>query len=116
MKSIARNREAAITTVFILLMTGCIMIDADLQLPDASVKPLLTGEDCVGIYFGIGIGNVRMSKALHAKRYEDRQGRFGYESVRLPDETIRRIHSVVLKDRVGFVGFGERCLEVTGEP
>jgi hypothetical protein len=101
--------------VLILLTSGCIMIDTELQLPDEAVKPMLTGEDCVGIYFGIGVGNVRMNKALRAHRYEDRQGKFGYERVRLPAESIRRIHAVVLKDVAG-LGCGERCLEVTGEP
>lgn len=91
------------------------MVDTDLQARDETVKPLLTGEDCVYMAFGIQIGNVRMSNALHGKRYEDRQGKFGYEQVRLPDELIRHIHSVVLIDRFG-LGFGHRCLEVSGEP
>ena len=48
----------------ILLTSGCIMIDTDLQLSDETVKPVLTGEDCVGIYFGIGTGTVRMTEAI----------------------------------------------------
>ena len=36
-----------------LLSSGCISIDTDLRVRDEAVKPMLTGEDCVGIYFGI---------------------------------------------------------------
>ena len=79
----------AVILLLAFLMSGCVMIDTDLQLPDETVKPLLAGNDCIGMYFGIQIGSVQMNGALHAKRYEDRQSRFGYEQVRLPDELIR---------------------------
>ena len=94
------------------------MIDADLRLPDETVKPMLTGEDCVGIYFGIGTGTVRMTEAMktHHNVQEERQTPSGPEKVMVrAGLLIRRIHSVVLKDNAAF-GFGKRCLVVTGEP
>jgi hypothetical protein len=100
------------------LLSGCIMIDADLQLPDETVKPALTGKDCVGIYFGIGIGTVRMTEAMKSYHnvQQDRQTAFGStKDIVRAALLIRRIHSVVLKDE-GTLGFGRRCLEVTGEP
>ena len=89
-----------------------------LQKPDETVQPMLTGEDCVGIYFGIAIGTVRMTEAV--KTYhnvqEERRSSSGPEKVTVRSGLlIRRIHSVVLKDE-GVLGFGSRCLEVTGEP
>jgi hypothetical protein len=101
-----------------LLMTGCIMIDVDLQLPDDTVNPMLTGEDCVGIYFGIGTGTLQMTEAMktHPNVQEVRQTPSGSEKVIVPGGLlIRRIHSVVLKDSAA-LGFGKRCLEVKGEP
>ena len=101
-----------------LLMSGCIMIDADLRLSDETVKPMLTGEDCVRIYFGIGIGSVRMTEAMktHHNVQEVLQTTSGLERVTVRGGLlIRRIHSVVLKDNAVF-GFGKRCLVVTGEP
>lgn len=104
--------------LLVLLTSGCIMIETDLQLPDETVKPMLTGEDCVGIYFGIGIGTVRMTEAM--KTYhnvqQERQTPLGPEKGMVRGALlIRRIHSVVLKD-VGTLGFGRRCLEIKGEP
>ena len=94
------------------------MIDADLRLSDETVKPMLTGEDCVRIYFGIGIGSVRMTEAMktHHNVQEVLQTTSGLERVTVRGGLlIRRIHSVVLKDNAVF-GFGKRCLVVTGEP
>ena len=101
-----------------LMTSGCVRIDTDLQLPDETVKPMLTGEDCVGIYFGIGTGTVRMTEAL--KTYhnvqQERQTTLGSEKGTVRGALlIRRIHSVVLKDE-GTLGFGRRCLEIKGEP
>jgi hypothetical protein len=101
-----------------LLTSGCISIDTDLRVRDETVKPMLTGEDCVGIYFGIGTGSVRMTEAMktHHNVQEERRTTSGLEKVTVRGGLlIRRIHSVVLKDNAAF-GFGERCLEVTGEP
>jgi hypothetical protein len=114
----AISGKKTLLMVLVLLLSGCIMIDADLRLPDETVKPMLTGEDCVGIYFGIGTGTVRMTEAM--KTYhnvqEVRQTSSGSEKVMVRGGLlIRRIHSVVLKDNAAF-GFGKRCLVVTGEP
>jgi len=111
------SKKATFILIF-LLMSGCIMIDADLRLPDETVKPMLTGEDCVGIYFGIGTGTVRMTEAMktHHNVQEVLQTTSGLERVTVRGGLlIRRIHSVVLKDNAVF-GFGKRCLVVTGEP
>jgi hypothetical protein len=104
--------------VLVLLTSGCIMIDTELQVPDETVKPMLTGEDCVGIYFGIGTGTVRMTEAM--KTYhnvqDERQTPSGPKKVMVRGGLlIRHIHSVVLKDNAAF-GFGKRCLEIKGEP
>ena len=102
-------------TLFIallLLTSGCISITTELQLPDETVRPMLTGEDCVRIYFGIGTGTVRMTEAM--KTYHNVQQ--GPDKVMVRGGLlIRRIHSVVLKDE-STLGFGRRCLEVKGEP
>ena len=100
--------------VLLLLTTGCINVDTALRLPDETVQPMLTGEDCVGIYFGIATGTVQMTEAM--KSYHNVQQTLGSEKVTVRGGLlIRRIHSVVLKER-GFFGFGERCIVVTGEP
>ena len=111
------SKKAPFILIF-LLMSGCIMIDADLRLPDETVKPMLTGEDCVGIYFGIGTGTVRMTEAMktHHNIQEELQTSSGPEKITVRGGLlIRRVHSVVLKDNAVF-GFGKRCLVVTGEP
>ena len=78
-----------------LLTTGCVNSTTELQLPDETVQPMLTGEDCVGIYFGIATGTVRMTEAM--KTYHDVQQ--GPERVWVRSGLlIRRIHSVVLKE------------------
>jgi hypothetical protein len=104
--------------LLMLLLSGCMSAKTELQMPDETVRPMLTGEDCVGIYFGIATGTARMSEAM--KTYhnvqQERQTSSGSEKVTvLSGLLIRRIHSVVLKDE-GALGFGRRCLEVTGEP
>ena len=104
--------------IVVLLTSGCISIDTDLQLRDETVKPMLTGEDCVRIYFGIGTGSVRMTEAMktHHNVQEERQTTSGLEKVTVRGGLlIRRIHSVVLKENAA-LGFGKRCLAVTGEP
>lgn len=98
-----------------LLTTGCIMIDTELQLPDETVQPQLTGEDCVNIIFGIGIGTVKMREALNVGSSQGVQTSMGYVVRKGPGAQIRRVHSIVLKDVAG-LGFGARCLQVTGEP
>lgn len=98
--------------VLILLISGCMHSKTEVQKPDETVQPMLTGEDCVGIYFGIATGTVRMTEAM--KTYHNVQQ--GPEKVWVRSGLlIRRIHSVVLKDE-GVLGFGSRCLEVKGEP
>jgi hypothetical protein len=95
-----------------LLMSACMSSKTELQKPDETVQPMLTGEDCVGIYFGIATGDVRMTEAMKTYHYVQQ----GPEKVLVRTGlVIRRIHSVVLKDE-GALGFGQRCLEARGEP
>ena len=96
--------------LLVVLMTGCIMIDMDLQMPNEAVQPTLHGSDCVPIILGFGIGTIHLQQALVSeKRFADpTRG-----SVRGP--RIRKIHSLQMTDVAG-LGFGERCLKVTGEP
>lgn len=101
--------------LLVMLTSGCISIDTDLQLPDDAVKPQLTGQDCVNIAFGIGIGNVRMREAMQTGATMGRQTTFGYVYEKQPPTVIRRVHSVTLKE-FATLGFGSRCLEVKGEP
>lgn len=106
-------KKQTICLLVALLLSGCIMIDTKLQLPDPNVKPTLTGEDCVSI-LGFGIGTVRMGEAMQGRHFVSQPGTYG-QMVRVPDAPIRRIHSVLLKESTGLF-FGQRCLEVTGEP
>ena len=110
--------QYAMFILLVLLSTGCIMIDMELQVPDQTVQPMLTGEDCVSFYFGIGTGTVRMTEAM--KTYhnvqQQRQSTSGPDKVTVRGALlIRRIHSVVLRDQ-GALGFGRRCIEIKGEP
>lgn len=91
------------------VLAGCVSIDIELAVPNSSVQPRLVGEDCVGIYFGIGFGTARAKDALrsHAPRA------YGAPVV-ANGPMIHRIHSITLKDDMGF-GFGQRCIEVKGE-
>jgi hypothetical protein len=111
-------KRIALILLLVSLTSGCISMETELQLPDESVKPMLTGEDCVGIYFGIVTGTVRMTEAMKTNHnvQQERQTPLGPEKVTIrAGLLIRRIHSVVLKDK-GALGFGRRCLEITGEP
>ena len=36
----------------------------ELQVPNQTVRPMLTGEDCVPLIFGISIATVRITEAL----------------------------------------------------
>ena len=99
--------------LFVLLTSGCIMIDTELQVPDQNVKPILTGKDCVLIIFGFGFGTVRMGEAMKTEQYAERQSAF--EKVRVAGPPLRRIHSIILKDEE-ILFFGHRCLEIKGEP
>jgi len=102
--------------LLVLLTGGCISIDTELQVPDQTVKPTLTGEDCVSIVLGIGVGTVRMSEAMkHGKQYGEQETPYGPERITTAEAPIRRIHSVMLRDDAGF-GFGSRCIQIKGEP
>ena len=105
----------AATLILALFMSGCISINTDLQLPDENVKPQLTGQDCVNIVFGFGIGDVSMREAMKTSPNTGRQTAYGYVYEKQPATVIRRVHSVSLKEFAAF-GVGSRCLEVKGEP
>src|SRR4030095_15317273 len=108
------SKKATFILIF-LLMSGCIMIDADLRLPDETVKPMLTGEDCVRIYFGIGTGSVRRTEAMktHHNVQEVLQTTSGLERVTVRGGLlIRRLPLIILKDKSLF-GFRKGGLVVT---
>lgn len=69
----AISGKKIVLIVLILLTGGCISIGAELQVPDQTVKPTLTGEDCVSIVFGFGFGTARMSEAMQAPHAEEEQ-------------------------------------------
>lgn len=108
--------------LLLLTLSGCINISADLQPRDLQVKPLLQGSDCVPIIFGIGIGTATVDAALAGGRdgvAEERERRLAREQRRarqaVPPIRIAKVQRLQLTD-YGFLGFGARCLEVTGEP
>jgi len=98
-----------------VLLSGCILIDTELRMPDETVQPRLTGEDCVPIILGIGIGTARMRDAMRAAPIEEKQTAWGYQYTKGPEVQIARVHRMILKDGAAF-GFGWRCIQVTGEP
>ena len=58
-----------------------------------------------------------MSEAMKTRQIAQRpSSAWGQERYAIAGPSIHRIHSLVLKDRAGLFGFGERCLEVKGEP
>lgn len=90
-----------------LLSTGCINISTRLQPEDPAVSPLLKGEDCVPIVFGFGWGTNTIERAMEEA---------GKPNLDKPaGKPIKRVHTVQFTDTT-VVWFGERCIEVTGEP
>lgn len=101
--------------VLVFLLSDCVSIDIELQMPDETVKPMLTGEDCVSIILGFGLGTVRMREAMQTQPIVERQTAYGSVRERQKVTTIRHVHSMMLKEETAFV-MGRRCLVVTGEP
>ena len=95
-----------------LLLTGCINITTHLAPVHQEVKATLFGDDCNPIIFGFGYGTSTVEAATRNARVggglSDRD--FGF----VP-KTIRVVRSIALRDFYA-LGFGERCIEVTGEP
>lgn len=92
-----------------LLLTGCMNITTHVAPVREEVKATLLGDDCSPIIFGFSYGTSTVEAATkNAKTDADRDFRF------VP-KTIRAVRSIALRDFY-ILGFGERCIEVTGEP
>lgn len=108
------------------MLAGCINITTTLQPVDQTVRPTYEGSDCVPIIFSIGIGTNTIERAQANGKdraaYQaaiDRKHQAAYAqrgTVReVPLVPITKVHRVQFTD-YGFLGFGARCVEVTGEP
>jgi len=102
-----RVLSGIVLTGHLLFSTGCINISASLQPEDPAVSPLLHGEDCVPIVFGFSWGTITIERAMLAAAEPDLDKAAG--------KPIKKIRTIQLTD-VEILGFGGRCLEVTGEP
>jgi hypothetical protein len=90
-------------------LTGCINISTHLQPVNDKVQRVLKGEDCTPIIGGLGWGTNTIEKAMRQASPADNFDSFG------GTQTIRTVRSVALTD-TQFLLFGNRCIEVTGEP
>jgi hypothetical protein len=101
-----------------LAISGCMNLTTRLQPDDLTVKDSHQGEDCVPILLGIGIGTATVEMAMAqahdiAAKERARQAR-KYEDRRYRIEPIGKIRRLQFSD-YQFLGFGARCIEVTGE-
>lgn len=94
-------------------LPGCINMTTNLQPIDQTVRAVVQGHDCIPIIFGIGIGANTVEQAKIADLHRATESRL---DERVPVTTpITRVRSVALTD-MQFLMFGERCLDVEGEP
>jgi len=101
------------------MLAGCINLTTTLHPVDQSVRPTYEGSDCVPIILSIGIGTNTIERAqAHGREVAALKGRnveLGVRRPALPVVPITKLHRVQFTD-YGFLGFGARCVEVTGEP
>lgn len=92
-----------------LTCSSCTNIAWEIQQPNPAVKPVLSGQDCVDTFFGMGSGTAKFENALRRGISHDLNKEWtGY----VP---IRTIHSVRLTSSA-FMVFNTNCLHITGEP
>ena len=96
--------------VLIMELAGCIDISTELQPVNPDVQAALFGSDCVPIVLGFGAGTNRFEAALQNGRLPEEQS-----EPRYTPKTIRHVRSVMFSERA-FLGFGDRCLDITGAP
>ena len=77
-----------------------------------AVKATLFGDDCIPIIFGFGYGTSTVEAATRNARPGGGTSDRDFDFV---PKTIRVVRSISLRDFYA-LGFGERCIEVTGEP
>jgi hypothetical protein len=90
---------------------GCVNITTDLQRINRDVQDVLVGRDCSPILLGFGFGHNTVAQAQRdnvqvSNRFE------GFQRLTTP---ITKIRMISLTEATLFF-FGERCVEVTGEP
>ena len=93
-----------------LFLTGCMNITTHLAPVHQEVKATLFGDDCNPIIFGFGYGTSTVEAATRNARTGGADRDFNF----VP-KTIRVVRSIALREFYA-LGFGERCVEVTGEP
>lgn len=100
----------------LLTLAGCINLSTELQPPNSAVKPMLEGTHCLGIFLGMGGGTNTFTEAMLRTGPIGQSKNVNRGLGTMPASApIVKIHSAELND-VAFMGFGERCLRVTGEP
>lgn len=91
-----------------LMMNGCTDISTRLQPEDTSVNKVLQGSDCVGIYFGFGLGTATIDQAkANTRAIGDPYGP-------LTGLHITKVRSIEYTER-NVLAFGSRCVDVIGE-
>ena len=95
------------------LLAGCINISTRFQPDDLTVKEELKGSDCVPIIFNLGYGTADIEKAkVDGKRIQApaHGPRKAFE--RIPITKVRRVEI----NKLLFLFFGAKCVDVVGEP
>lgn len=112
-----RNR-LALYAIFlgVLTLSGCMNLTTRLQPDDVTVTESHQGEDCVPILLGIGIGTATVESATAKARNiaEVVRAQSSRNYVAVPADAIRKVRRLQFSD-YQFLGFGARCIEVTGE-
>jgi hypothetical protein len=93
-----------------IFLSGCMNLTLHTSQTNPSVKPVLAGSDCIPIILGFGFGTATVDEAVkEGSMEEDRKKN------RSHPYPIHAIHSTALTT-VHFLGIGQQCVEVTGEP
>jgi hypothetical protein len=107
--------RTALTSLLMLILSGCINITTELQPSNPDVKGVLMGEDCTPIVLGMGLGTNTIENALKDGRPEEDVGEFR-PRIKLNSRTpITRIRMIQLSEFYVLL-VGSRCIQVLGEP
>lgn len=91
-----RLYQGLIVAIVMGLTAGCVNVTTTPMFEDQTVQPQVSGEDCAYMAFGFFMGNAKADVAKTAQFI------------------IQRVRRVDIED-LGFLGFGYRCVVVTGE-
>ena len=102
-----------ISFLILLCLTGCVNMTQRPHVDDLTARDSHYGEDCIPMLLGVGIGTATVEHAM-ASAYV-RKSLDYYQVYQRRFEPIDHIRPVEISD-YQFLGFGARCIEVTGEP